>query len=89
MVDIDVSRTMHCFGVRYFVVLSDNCAYCAGSSKTHDARDYDENNCSARLKTVWLLLLESSVTSDVSLINLKRDVGFSTPSITKVPLKIL
>ena len=29
MVDIDVSRIMHCFGVRYFVVLSDNCcAYC-------------------------------------------------------------
>ena len=28
MVDIDVSRIMHCFGVRYFVVLSDDCAYC-------------------------------------------------------------
>ena len=77
MVDIDVSRIMHCFGVRYFVVLSDNCAYCAGSSKTHDARDYDENNCSARLKTVWLLLLESSVTSDVSVINLNKKENYT------------
>ena len=68
MVDIDVSRTMHCFGVRYFVVLS---------RKTHDARDYDKNNCSARLKTVWLLLLESSVTSDVSVINLNKKENYT------------
>ena len=68
MVDIDVSRIMHCFGVRYFVVLS---------RKTHDARDYDENNCSARLKTVWLLLLESSVTSDVSVINLNKKENYT------------